>query len=241
MSQWGFYLDQTRCIGCKTCILACQAWNEDERGDAALYPDLTWERGLPRDPVTKDTHQGNDEILNRYRMKEQYRHVYATEYGTWPMVDVSYWTVSCGHCEHPACVAACPVGHLYKEQDRGLVLTDANHPCIGCALCVKACPFGSPQFYDDPRRHRAGEKPTVRKCDLCADRIEKGLKPACVAGCRMRALDAGPIDELKRKYPDALETTRDAKADLSSHTNEHVHPNHLYKPKVLRCEPKNGG
>lgn len=236
MSQWGFYLDQTRCIGCKTCILACQAWNEDERGDATLYPDLSWERGMPRDPVTDAGHQGNDEVMNRYRMKEQYRHVYATEYGTWPQVDVSFWTVSCAHCDNPACVAVCPVGHLFKEPEHGIVMTDKNHPCIGCTLCAEACPFGAPQYYDDPRNHEEGEKPKMKKCDLCVDRIGQGDKPACVAGCRMRALDAGPIEELRQKYPGAAASTQDALPDVSQLTNEHVRPNLLYKRKILRIK-----
>lgn len=28
MSQFGFYFDQTRCIGCYTCAIACKDWND---------------------------------------------------------------------------------------------------------------------------------------------------------------------------------------------------------------------
>lgn len=233
MRQWGFFLDQTRCIGCKTCILACQAWNEDERGDAALYPDLSWQSGLPHDPVTAETHEANDVILNRYRMKEQYRHVLTTEHGRWPDVDVVHDTVSCGHCENPACIAVCPTGHLYKDTRYGLVLQHKEKQCIGCTLCKQACPFDAPQFYDDPKQYAAGAKPPMRKCDLCIDRIEAGDKPACVAGCRMRALDAGPLDELLQKYPDATRAEGDD-IDRSPKTNAHVNPHHYYRRKKPR-------
>ena len=36
----------------------------------------------------------------------------------------------------------------------------------------------------------------MRKCDGCAQRVERGLDPLCVAACPMRALEYGPMDEL---------------------------------------------
>ena len=47
---------------------------------------------------------------------------------------------------------------------------------------------------------------------MCIDRIEKGQLPACVAACPMRALDFGPIEELRAKYGDVpqIETMPDA-------------------------------
>ena len=40
----------------------------------------------------------------------------------------------------------------------------------------------------------------MTKCDLCADYRAQGEDPACVAACPARALDWGPIDELRAKY-----------------------------------------
>ena len=37
MEQWGFYFDQTRCIGCKACVMACKNWNDDKRGDKLVH------------------------------------------------------------------------------------------------------------------------------------------------------------------------------------------------------------
>ena len=45
----------------------------------------------------------------------------------------------------------------------------------------------------------------MQKCDLCIDRWEEGKKPICVAGCPMRALDAGPIEELQKLYGTGVE------------------------------------
>jgi len=40
----------------------------------------------------------------------------------------------------------------------------------------------------------------MSKCDMCIDRLEKGVKPICVLSCSLRALEFGPIDELSEKY-----------------------------------------
>ncbi|HEY6074997.1 MAG TPA: DmsC/YnfH family molybdoenzyme membrane anchor subunit, partial [Anaerolineales bacterium] len=53
--------------------------------------------------------------------------------------------------------------------------------CIGCGYCAWACPYGAPQL-----DRSAG---TMGKCDFCAENIDAGLPPACVAACPLRALD----------------------------------------------------
>jgi Fe-S-cluster-containing dehydrogenase component len=64
------------------------------------------------------------------------------------------------------------------------------HRCIGCRYCIVACPFGARSFnWSDPRPHIKPEidpefptrsKGVVEKCNLCAERLAKGLGPACV-------------------------------------------------------------
>ena len=41
----------------------------------------------------------------------------------------------CNHCAHPACVAACPTGAMYRDEEKGVVLHDDGR-CIGCGCCV---------------------------------------------------------------------------------------------------------
>ena len=79
-------------------------------------------------------------------------------------------SVSCHHCMHPACKAACPnskrlnddgtvsttdtpyVSALYKDvggtytgtETAGVVLHNPAR-CIGCRRCEWACPYGAPQ------------------------------------------------------------------------------------------------
>ncbi|MFH1775776.1 MAG: 4Fe-4S dicluster domain-containing protein [Chloroflexota bacterium] len=40
----------------------------------------------------------------------------------------------------------------------------------------------------------------MSKCNMCLDRLEEGLAPICVLSCPMRALEFGPISELREKY-----------------------------------------
>jgi anaerobic dimethyl sulfoxide reductase subunit B (iron-sulfur subunit) len=211
LEQWGFFFDQTRCVNCKTCVLACKAWNEDRRGDAGAAPELAWiETGGYATPAEYDNLPGSDGRQNfkefsKYHMKENLRRIYTVEYGDKPPdVDVLHMSVSCNHCREPICVRVCPAGHIRKEREFGIVLTDPSKPCVSCRRCEKVCPWGSPQYFDDPEKYAPDDarRPRMTKCDLCIGRIRDGLKPACVAACIMRALDAGPMTELKARYPD---------------------------------------
>ena len=42
----------------------------------------------------------------------------------------------------------------------------------------------------------------MSKCNMCIDRLQEGKLPICVRSCSMRALDFGPLEELKEKYGD---------------------------------------
>jgi anaerobic dimethyl sulfoxide reductase subunit B (iron-sulfur subunit) len=73
--------------------------------------------------------------------------------------------------------------------------------CLGkdnCDSCLQACPYDAPQFGPE-------ENAKMQKCDFCLDRITKGQKPVCVDACPMRAMDAGPIEDLIAKYGDSRE------------------------------------
>jgi anaerobic dimethyl sulfoxide reductase subunit B (iron-sulfur subunit) len=99
-------------------------------------------------------------------------------------------SVSCLHCAKPACVPACPEKAITKGPD-GVVRIEADR-CSGCRSCEDACSYGAPRF-----DAKAG---VMTKCDLCADLRAEGSNPACVDACPMRAINVGPITELRRRY-----------------------------------------
>lgn len=114
--------------------------------------------------------------------------------GAWNQDAFAYYlSISCNECSDPACVKVCPTKAHFKRAEDGLVLIDPKK-CIGCGACLAACPYGAPQLDREARK--------MRKCDTCLDRREKGLNPVCVDACPQRALDFGPIDELRKKYGD---------------------------------------
>jgi anaerobic dimethyl sulfoxide reductase subunit B (iron-sulfur subunit) len=172
--------------------------------------------------------------MSKYHMKEELIRVTEAEYGRgMPDVDVLYLALSCGHCDDPACAAACPHGCIAKDAATGAVLTEKGR-CDGCGACLGACPYGAPQFCMNPAEAPPGVTIPMVKCDLCAERIGAGLKPACVAACRVRALDALPMDALAIRYPGATPGAPGLPGDVSPATNAHTRPNWLFKPKIPR-------
>jgi anaerobic dimethyl sulfoxide reductase subunit B (iron-sulfur subunit) len=131
---------------------------------------------------------------------ENWMRVLYTEKGTFPNVAVSYIIAPCWHCAEPVCVPACPAEAIVKRKRDGIVTVD-RQACVGNTACdekcLKACPYDAPQFGSEK-----GAK--MGKCHFCVDRTEKGQLPSCVEACGVRALDAGPLNEMKTKYGDGI-------------------------------------
>lgn len=125
----------------------------------------------------------------------KYMRVYQWEQGAFPDLRLGLLAINCYHCEKPACMDACPHQAIFKEEKYGAVLVDQER-CQGERECWEACPYGAIVYASD----KAGEK--AHKCTMCIDRLEEGELPICVHSCSLRALDFGPIEELRKKYGD---------------------------------------
>ena len=161
----------------------------------------------------KDWHDIDAGPANWLRVK-------AIEDGKYPDVFLAYLVSLCYHCADPSCIPACPVGAITKRESDGVVVVDPEK-CLGkreCgSLCLDACPWDAPQF--DPE-----EDARMQKCDLCLERLEEGKQTICVEACPMYALDAGPLDEMRAKYGDAVEAE-------GFHYSEELKPSVTFKPK----------
>jgi DMSO reductase iron-sulfur subunit len=114
-----------------------------------------------------------------------FRSVGYVEGGTYPDFRRVNISMACNHCDDPVCLKGCPTRAYTKYAEYGAVLQDPD-TCFGCGYCTWVCPYNAPQL--DPLR---GE---VSKCNMCIDRLEAGLKPACAAACLAGALDFGVIE-----------------------------------------------
>lgn len=159
--QYGFFFDNTRCTGCRTCVMACKD-----------YKDL--------------------EVSHTFRRVIDY------EGGTWTPSGQDTYTqdifayhisLSCNHCNDPACVQVCPTGAMHKDE-YGLVWPDWGK-CIGCGYCTMACPYHAPVIDKEEQKSS--------KCDGCRERIAQGLQAICVEACPLRALSFEPVEDIKQR------------------------------------------
>lgn len=157
-----FFLDSSKCVGCKACMIACK--------DKYNLPlGVNWRKVIEA--------SGGQWFERSKDVWEQNVFTY-------------YLSVSCNHCEDPACARVCPTGACAKGED-GIVSIDADR-CVGCGSCAWSCPYSSPVM-DKTKKH-------MTKCDFCRDYLDAGKAPACVDACITRALSFWDRDELMAQY-----------------------------------------
>ncbi len=101
----------------------------------------------------------------------------------------------CRHCNPAPCQGACPTAAIFRDDDLDLVLVDTGK-CIACAMCAMVCPFDAVTFHIQSNGHPPAVVAT--KCDGCADRVRRGVEPACAEACKVDALVFGELNELIR-------------------------------------------
>lgn len=114
-----------------------------------------------------------------------FRSVGYVEGGSYPDYKRMNISMACNHCDNPVCLKGCPTRAYTKHVEYGAVLQDPE-TCFGCGYCTWVCPYNAPQL--DPIKGQ------VSKCNMCVDRLEVGLKPACVSACVGNALDFGVVE-----------------------------------------------
>jgi anaerobic dimethyl sulfoxide reductase subunit B len=117
LAQIGFYINQSLCLGCKACSVACKDKNNTEVG-VNFRRVYTYEEGsFIQQPTNGMVHN----------------------------VKSYYFSIACNHCKHPKCLPNCPTGAIIKRKEDGIVTID-QEKCAGTQLCVSACPYGGPQY-----------------------------------------------------------------------------------------------
>jgi formate dehydrogenase iron-sulfur subunit len=128
-SRMGFLIDTSRCIGCRSCQVACKQWNKLEADKTANTGNIE----NPRDLTPN--------LYNRIRFIEK------ADGGE---VKWLFLNERCMHCGDAGCMKVCPSpGALYRTKD-GIVAHN-REKCISCKYCVSACPFGVPRYGADDK------------------------------------------------------------------------------------------
>ena len=124
--------------------------------------------------------------------------------GQYPNLTRTYLPLACQHCENPACLKACPTGATYKDEV-GRVEIDYDK-CIGCRMCMAACPYNARTFnWNEPVRATGAaygdarvperSRGVMEKCTLCKERTDEGEVPMCVHCCPGDARIFGDLDD----------------------------------------------
>jgi molybdopterin-containing oxidoreductase family iron-sulfur binding subunit len=183
--HFAYALDISRCIGCRRCVYACVAENNQSRD-----PQIHWIRVFEMEKEKGVDFSHADPYYNPAEV---------------PAEGHFYIPVGCQQCENPPCTKVCPTGATWAEKD-GIVVIDYDW-CIGCRYCMAACPYGArhfnwkaptiPENEINPHTHYLGNRPrpkgVVEKCTFCIQRSREGRYPACVEVCPVGARKFGNI------------------------------------------------
>ena len=200
---WAMVIDNTACIGCNACVIACQA----ENSIPVVGPEeIEWGR-----------------IMHWIRID-----AYEQDNGPGQTRVVGFEPVPCMQCEKAPCEPVCPVAASIHDSE-GLNVQVYNR-CVGTRFCEANCPYKVRRFnffgYADGQEYKnlgaevlhAQKNPDVsvrargvmEKCTYCVQRIsrarreaEKENRPirdgevvtACEAACPTRAIHFGDLDQ----------------------------------------------
>jgi molybdopterin-containing oxidoreductase family iron-sulfur binding subunit len=240
--HWGMAIDLNACIGCNSCVIACQAENNI--------------------PVV-----GKSEVIKRRIM----HWIKIDRYYSDSLADpkVYFQPLACQHCDNAPCENVCPVSAT-NHSSEGLNQMTYNR-CLGTKYCINNCPYKVRRFnwyrytnnkeFDFNTASDLGkmvlnpdvtvrERGVVEKCSFCVQRIQdkklqaklenrvlsdNEIKPACMQACPAGAIVFGNLNDKSSRVSKLFEDPR------RYHLLEDLHtlPSTGYLTKVRNDEKLN--
>ncbi len=181
-----FFIDTTVCTACRGCQVACKQWHD-------LPAEETENRGSNQNPEDLSFITYKLVRWNEKEMDGKLRWLFFPD--------------QCRHCLEPPCRdTAGEPSAIYTDKATGAVIYTANTKGLNVNEIIESCPYNIP---------RASKDGILAKCDMCIDRVQNGLLPACVKTCPTGAMNFGSrqemldlaekrLKEVQAKFPQAI-------------------------------------
>ena len=145
LHQWGMTVDLNACVGCGTCVVACQSENNIPivgKDQVLRGREMHWlriDRYFTADPKRKNNPSRFDMKSDMNQTDEQ------QQFQEWiDDVQAVSQPMMCSHCESAPCENVCPVAATVHDQE-GLNVMAYNR-CIGTRYCSNNCPYKVRRF-----------------------------------------------------------------------------------------------
>ena len=141
--KFNLSIDMNSCIGCASCVIACQAENNIPvvgKDEIRKSRDMYWLR-IDRYYSSSKKINIEDSISDKINEIEQYKLLLSAAAIN---PDVIFQPVMCQHCNHAPCETVCPVSatsHGIQGQNQM-----AYNRCVGTRYCANNCPYKVRRF-----------------------------------------------------------------------------------------------
>ncbi len=264
--RWGMAIDLSSCIGCGSCLIACQSENNVPvvgKDEVRRGREMHWLR-IDRYFASS----ADQELAAGTKNQETFAYDKAEKAAVNP--EVVHMPMMCHHCNHAPCETVCPVAAT-THSNEGLNQMTYNR-CIGTRYCANNCPYKVRRFnwfnypsykaqaeinpaQDDIGRMVLNPDVTVRtrgvmeKCSFCVQRIQetkltakKDGRPVADGDWKTACSDACPTNAITvGDWNDETSAIRSSSGDNRAYQaleEVGVKPNVWFKVKVRNEEDK---